>query len=462
MTAALAALALVSPVWKTDPVEVILHRSAGMVYPENTIPALEEAVKQGADGIEIDIRATLDGHLVLFHDDWLPDTLGPGAKIDDLTLAEARKLEIGARWGKEFRGLPLPKLDDVFDFARANNLLLFLDIKTKGIEEELQTLIQQKGVQELVIVPDPLAGDRPKIPFIDHWNYLDGGEEDPARMKAVIDKTEGRPARIMVDDARAVSAALNRKTENRPFIPYRTSPDPKSVEFRADLASGNLPTLRRGLWKQAQTPRPEAWIRVRELALKHPDPHIQLDAITALGHDKSPESKTILDQIAAEPIAQDPANHPSGHPYFDTYRLAAVALAYAHRNDEKALLAMASQPGFSPAAASLAATVASPPELLQKVLSADPTASGIPFAISFAGARPDAESIYHQAIIRGDGYARRTAVFNLVRLAKSDPSILQRLATHPEPKINQTSPLVKAWADGTWPTLIPKTARPMP
>lgn len=52
---------------------VIAHRGASAAAPENTIAAFELAVTLGADGIELDVRRSLDGHPVIHHDAHLPD-----------------------------------------------------------------------------------------------------------------------------------------------------------------------------------------------------------------------------------------------------------------------------------------------------------------------------------------------------------------------------------------------------
>lgn len=52
---------------------VIAHRGASHDFPENTIEAFGAAAEQGADGVELDVRATSDGVLVVHHDALLPD-----------------------------------------------------------------------------------------------------------------------------------------------------------------------------------------------------------------------------------------------------------------------------------------------------------------------------------------------------------------------------------------------------
>src|SRR3954447_13954392 len=54
---------------------VIGHRGASARFAENTLDAFSGAIDQGADGIELDVRRTLDGALALSHDDTLEDGL---------------------------------------------------------------------------------------------------------------------------------------------------------------------------------------------------------------------------------------------------------------------------------------------------------------------------------------------------------------------------------------------------
>ncbi len=62
--------------------------------PENTLPAIEKAIEIGADLIEIDIRQTSDGHLVLMHDQTVNRTTHGRGRVSDLTLDQILALEI--------------------------------------------------------------------------------------------------------------------------------------------------------------------------------------------------------------------------------------------------------------------------------------------------------------------------------------------------------------------------------
>ena len=93
------------------------HRGAKAYAPMNTIPSFELALAQGADGIELDVRLTRDGELVLMHDDSVDATTNGSGRVADLTLAEIQSLDAGAWFGEAFRGTRAPTLDEVFQWA---------------------------------------------------------------------------------------------------------------------------------------------------------------------------------------------------------------------------------------------------------------------------------------------------------------------------------------------------------
>ena len=76
-------------------IRVVAHRGGALLGPpENTIEAIEKAIEIGADLIEIDIRQTKDGHLILMHDVTVDRTTHGHGKVSDLTLAQIRQLEV--------------------------------------------------------------------------------------------------------------------------------------------------------------------------------------------------------------------------------------------------------------------------------------------------------------------------------------------------------------------------------
>jgi len=131
----------------------IAHRGGRRLWPENTIHALEQAARMGADGAEIDVQLARDGSLVLFHDFRLKKELCRDAKgrwltgrrplICDLTYAELFSFDVGrAKRGTAYAHLHGPKfprdgeriplLADAIAAIRAirSDFKLFVEIKT--------------------------------------------------------------------------------------------------------------------------------------------------------------------------------------------------------------------------------------------------------------------------------------------------------------------------------------------
>ncbi len=82
---------------KTSPI-VYAHRGASFELPENTIEGFLLALELGADALETDCHLSRDGRVVLSHDASLERTAGIAKTIPELTLAELRALDVGARF----------------------------------------------------------------------------------------------------------------------------------------------------------------------------------------------------------------------------------------------------------------------------------------------------------------------------------------------------------------------------
>ena len=75
---------------------VVAHRGASAQRPEHTVAAYELALREGADGVECDVRLTRDGHLVCVHDRRVDRTSDGTGLVSEMTLAELRELDFGS------------------------------------------------------------------------------------------------------------------------------------------------------------------------------------------------------------------------------------------------------------------------------------------------------------------------------------------------------------------------------
>ena len=114
---------------------IIAHRGDVCATPENTMPAFEKARAAGADGIELDVRLTREGSLVVLHDRTLNRTTNGSGLVDHRTLDELKCLDAGSWFSPSFTGEPPPTLDQVFE-AMPPDFLINVEMKVviKGMK----------------------------------------------------------------------------------------------------------------------------------------------------------------------------------------------------------------------------------------------------------------------------------------------------------------------------------------
>ena len=110
---------------------ICAHRGMDDVAPENTLAAFRMAFEAGM-GVELDVKASRDGQLVVVHDDTVDRTTNGTGRVAQMTLDELKSLDAGAWKGHEFAGERIPTFDEVLDLARecaTANPALLLDVK---------------------------------------------------------------------------------------------------------------------------------------------------------------------------------------------------------------------------------------------------------------------------------------------------------------------------------------------
>ena len=117
------------------------HRGASGEYPENTLLAFEEAIKQGANLLEIDVRACKTGELVVIHDATVDRTTNGRGIVADLTLEELKNLDAG-------QGQQISTLGEALDILD-KRIAINIEIKGKGVAKSLaatlKTYIEDRG-----------------------------------------------------------------------------------------------------------------------------------------------------------------------------------------------------------------------------------------------------------------------------------------------------------------------------
>lgn len=120
---------------------IIAHRGASADAPENTLLAFDEAINQGADGIELDVFPC-DDQFVVLHDKWVHRTTNGQGRIQDHTFEQLRQLDAG-------RGQRVPTLREVL-LLIGNRCHINIEVKTQcNIENLVNEVVACQHVADI-------------------------------------------------------------------------------------------------------------------------------------------------------------------------------------------------------------------------------------------------------------------------------------------------------------------------
>ena len=139
---------------------VIAHRGGAGLYPENTLHAFKGSSDLGVDVIELDVRGTADGTLVVIHDATVDRTTDGSGRISEMTLEAVKKLNAGYRFtpdgGKTFpfreTGVTVPTLPEVFAALPDARFNIEIKQETPSLVKSLCCLIRERKMSEKAVV----------------------------------------------------------------------------------------------------------------------------------------------------------------------------------------------------------------------------------------------------------------------------------------------------------------------
>ena len=135
--------------------EITAHRGSSRTAPENTIPAIEAAVEEMADSVEIDVQMTADGVVVLGHDASLKRVAGVNRSIASMTFEELEKLDVGSWFSSEYAGTRIPSLSEVLELC-SQKTSLDIEIKYVGKNSELPEktaeMVREYGMENQCVI----------------------------------------------------------------------------------------------------------------------------------------------------------------------------------------------------------------------------------------------------------------------------------------------------------------------
>lgn len=125
---------------------VISHRTNMGTLPENTLAGIEGAIDDDADGVEIDVRATADGELVLLHDTALERTTDGVGALSEHTLADLEDVRVTPLHAYQ-QPQPVPTLRQALATV-AGRATLVIEIKEPDLEERVAALVDEAGASD--------------------------------------------------------------------------------------------------------------------------------------------------------------------------------------------------------------------------------------------------------------------------------------------------------------------------
>lgn len=161
IVSALLLVMLAEPSWAfqaaLDRVTIVAHRGGQLGNTENSLGAIRTAANRGISIVELDVRTTGDGQLVIMHDETVDRTTSGSGLVSSLALEQLRKFRIDGEGG------PVPTLAEALAAAKTSRVQLVLDIKPGTSVREVLKMVLQEQAETIVILGLRRSADVAKL-----------------------------------------------------------------------------------------------------------------------------------------------------------------------------------------------------------------------------------------------------------------------------------------------------------
>ncbi|WP_371810007.1 glycerophosphodiester phosphodiesterase family protein [Ruegeria sp. HKCCD7319] len=250
VAAALAALGiglwfgqgLLERVQAPDHAEVIGHRGAAAIRPENTMAAVLKAIEDGADWVEIDVQETADDEVIVAHDSDFMKLAGVNLKVWDATMEDVADIDIGSWFGPEYASERTPTLREVLEAAKGKSKVL-IELKYYGHDVDLENrvinLVEELGMQ------DDIATMSLKYPAVQKMKKLRPDWRSGVLAATAVGDLSGLEGEFVAVNAGMVTPGLIRKVQDADKDIYVwTVNDPLQMSKMASMGVDGLITDR--------------------------------------------------------------------------------------------------------------------------------------------------------------------------------------------------------------------------
>ena len=151
---------------------VAAHRADWRNFPENSLEAIESAIQMGVDIIELDIKMTKDGHLILMHDKKVDRTTNCKGLVSDYTLAEMKDMVLRAGQGVKTR-YKIPTLEEALIVCKDRAVInvdhgyqFYDEVMTLLDKHNMHDQVLIKGKEEPAVVQAKLASFKKNMMYM--------------------------------------------------------------------------------------------------------------------------------------------------------------------------------------------------------------------------------------------------------------------------------------------------------
>lgn len=128
------------------------HRGGMDLWPENSIYGFKKALDIGVDILELDVRESSDGEIVVIHDETVERTSNGTGRVDSLTLSELRELDFAQRHELRGSGITISSLEELFDAFPDAYFNIEIKPEDDLLAEKVIRLLREKGVVKRVVI----------------------------------------------------------------------------------------------------------------------------------------------------------------------------------------------------------------------------------------------------------------------------------------------------------------------
>lgn len=227
-----------------EEVLVVAHRGDWRNFPENSIEAIESAIKMGVDIVEIDIQRTKDGQLILMHDKTLDRTTTGKGRVEDWTLDSIKTLKLKNGCAIKTKH-EVPSLEEALLFAK-NKIMINLD-KADRYFDDIFPLLEKTGTAHQIIMKGRKPSEEVKTHFeryLDKVIYMPVVDLDEKSAIIKIDEFQNtlKPLAfelLFTKPDNTVSKEIKQKLQGKSLIWYNTLWDTLAGGYDDDMALEN-------------------------------------------------------------------------------------------------------------------------------------------------------------------------------------------------------------------------------